>query len=569
MHTLPWLGDLALVAALGVVVAVVLARVRLPAVAGLLAAGALLGPYGLGLVSHAGNIEQLAEAGVVLLLFTIGLEFSLSRLRRIARLVMFGGTLQVGLTLATVAGLAYGFGIPTPKAIFYGCVFALSSTAIVLRTLAERGETDAPHGRFIVGVLIFQDLCVIPLILIIPALAGQGEGDIGLQIALALGKAIGVVAAALVIARILVPRLLDLVAASRSREIFLLAVLTVCMGTAWLSSLAGLSLALGAFVAGVVLADSDYAHRALSDVVPLRDLFTSLFFISLGMLFDWRVLVGHPILVLGLLAAFVLGKGFIATVAALAMRFPARVAWLAGVALAQFGEFGFVLATEGLRSDLVSSEEIAPVLNAGLLSMFLTRLLIGLAPHVKAGEAVLRPLDRLLGVRGAAETAPSDKKAEGHVVVAGYGTAGRQLVRALGALGIPHVLLDLNVENVREARRERVHAYYGDVTSAEVREHARLSHARAIVLLINDPEAMRRAVQAVRRENAHIHILARTRYLLDRAELHRLGANEVVCEEVVAGHEAMSRLLRTLDVDRPTIDHQLDEARSAIRTARG
>jgi CPA2 family monovalent cation:H+ antiporter-2 len=569
MHAPSWLADLALVTVAGVVVAAALARARLPVVAGLLASGALVGPAGLGWVSNTEHIAGLAETGVVLLLFTIGLEFSLQRLRRIARLVMVGGTLQVGITIAAVTGAGLAWGLDVSFAVFLGFVFALSSTAIVLRALDERTEVDAPHGRFIVGVLIFQDLCVIPLMLIVPALgSGDDPSQVASQIGLALGKAGLVVVGALVIARVVVPRLLDVVAASRSREVFLLAVVTVCMGTAWLSSLAGLSLALGAFVAGVVLADSDYAHRALSDVLPLRDLFASLFFISLGMLFDVGVLVERPFLVLALLLAFVLGKGFIVTLAALAMRFPARVAWLAGVALAQFGEFGFVLATEGLRAGVTTQEQLAPVLAAGLISMFLTRIVIGLAPHVKGGEAVLRPLERLIGVRGSDEVSNIDAGLQDHVIVAGFGTAGRQLVEALQATGTPHVVLELNVDSVREAQARGIPAYYGDVTSAEVRHHARLPSARAVVLLINDRQAVQRAAEGIRRNREDVFLMVRTRYLADRPNLFRLGVNEVVCEEVVAGHVVMGRLLAELGIDTEQANHLVSDAREALGPAR-
>jgi CPA2 family monovalent cation:H+ antiporter-2 len=286
MHHLPLLDELAIIATLAVVVTVLLARVRLPTVAGLLAAGALVGPFGFGFVKSVESIQALAEIGVVLLLFSIGLEFSLARLRDILRQAALGGLLQVGLTTLVTTVIALCIGEPLGRSIFYGFVFALSSTAIVLRALAERRELDAPHGRFIVGTLIFQDLCVVPMVLIVPLLGTASTGvSAASLLAFAFLKAIVVVVGTLAVARFIVPKLLALVDASRSREVFLLAILALCIGTAWLTSLAGLSLALGAFLGGMVVADTEYGHRAMGDILPLRDAFVSVFFVSLGMLF--------------------------------------------------------------------------------------------------------------------------------------------------------------------------------------------------------------------------------------------------------------------------------------------
>lgn len=286
------LEDLVILFGAALVVVLVLNRLRLPTIAGFLVAGAAIGPSGLGWIGNVHDIEQLAEIGVVLLLFTIGLEFSLRELRRLGRVLVVGGGLQVALTTAVVAGLAHLAGIEPARGIFYGFLVALSSTAIVLKGLAERGETDAPHGRLIVGVLLFQDLCVVPMMLLVPMLGGQGGGMAG--IARALLTAAAVVVATLALARVVVPRALHLVAATRARDIFVLAIVLICAGVAWLTSLVGLSLALGAFLAGIALADSEYGHQAFADVLPLREIFTSLFFVSMGMLLDVRVLARSP-----------------------------------------------------------------------------------------------------------------------------------------------------------------------------------------------------------------------------------------------------------------------------------
>ncbi|MBI2391264.1 MAG: cation:proton antiporter [Deltaproteobacteria bacterium] len=563
MTHVPLLDELAIIAALAVAVTVILSRLKLPTVAGLLAAGALLGPFGLQLVRSIDAIEVLAEVGVVLLLFSIGLEFSLAHLRDIFRQVALGGALQVGLTTAVTAAIAVALGEPIGHGVFYGFVFSLSSTAIVLRALVERRELDAPHGRFIVGTLIFQDLCVIPMVLIVPLLGARGApGALALSLAMALGKAVLVVVGTVALARFVVPKVLAWVDASRSREIFLLAILALCVGTAWLTALAGLSLALGAFLAGMVVADTEYSRRATGDILPLRDAFVSIFFVSLGMLFDVRVVIGRPWMVGALLLGFLVAKGVLATFAAMAMRFPSRVAWLAGVGLAQFGEFGFVLAKLGQAHGAVEPDEIKPLLAAGVMSMFFTPLLVRAAPHITAGERLLAPLERLIGVRSIDEADEGPNRLVDHVVIVGFGLAGRFAARTLAACGTPFVVLELNADNVRAGKAEGHPVYYGDATSEEALGHAHLADAALLVLLMNDPQAALRVVDTAKRVAPDVRVLMRTKYLLERDTLVKMGAQDVVAEEVEGAVEMIARMLRWMEVPRNVIHDLIHDVRS-------
>lgn len=564
MGHIPLLNELAVIAGVGVLVAVLLSRLNLPTAAGLLFAGALVGPSGLGLVASVESIEVLAEVGVVLLLFTIGLEFSLERLRSIAGQVVLGGSLQVGLTAGATIGTAVVLGQPVNKAVFYGFVVALSSTAIVLRGLAERGEMDAPHGRFIVGTLIFQDLCVVPMMLVVPLLGADAPASgAGVAIAVALGKAAGLVLATLLIARVIVPRIFGWVDRSGSREVFLMATVGFCIGTAWITSLAGLSLALGAFLGGMVVAGTEYGHRAMGDILPLRDVFMSVFFVSLGMLFDGQVVVAEPAVVALLVVAFLIAKAFVAALAAMAMRFPARVAMLAGVGLAQFGEFGFVLTSVAVTAGVVTYDETREVLAAGIISMFLTPLLVRVAPHVSAGARVLRPLERLLGARGIDECAPEHAGLDDHVVLVGYGVAGKLVAQSLAELEVPYLVLELNADAVRAGREAGHPIYYGDVTSEEALHHASVARARAVILMINDREAAERAVSSIRRAAPGVAILIRTRYLERGPYLRARGASDVVFEEVEAGVEMLARVLRRFEVPRNLLDEHVARARDA------
>jgi monovalent cation:H+ antiporter-2, CPA2 family len=568
MEQLPLFDELAIVAALAVAVTVVLARLKLPTVAGLLAAGAVLGPFGMKLVTSVKSIETLANVGVMLLLFSIGLEFSLARLRNIFQKVALGGALQVILTTLVITGLVVAHGQSIKRGIFYGFVFALSSTAIVLRALEERREVDAPHGRFIVGTLIFQDLCVIPMVLVVPLLGDGGDTRTALfGIFWALLKAVAVVVGAILAARYLVPRILGWVAAVRSREVFLLAILGICIGTAWLTNIAGLSLSLGAFVGGMVVADTEHSHRAMGNILPLRDAFLSLFFVSLGMLFDVRWVTKEPLLVGAILFCFFVVKGLVATIAALSMRFPARAAYLAGMGLAGFGEFGFVLTELGREHGVVNQTALGPLLAAGIISMFLTPLLVRVAPHITAGQRLLAPLERLIGVGSLDETSTEAHPLTDHVIIVGFGLAGRVAAESLASSETPFVVLEMGVENVRRGKQLGLPVYYGDATSEETLERVRLTRAHLLVLLINDPLAAERVVATARRVAPGVSILMRTRYLLEREGLLALGADDVVAEEVEGTVEIIARMLRAMETPRNVIEKRIQAVRSETQTS--
>ncbi len=560
MSELPFLTDLLLVVGVGVLAALAVSALRLPAVTGFMVAGTLVGPAGLGLVQDTPGIIAIAEIGVVLLLFSVGLEFSLSRLKRIGRLVAIGGSLQVGLTVLATTGIAVLLGFNGIEGLFYGFMVALSSTAIVLRGLADRSETDAPHGRFVIGVLLFQDLTVIPMMLLLPVLAGEATTSPALGILGALAQATAMVAVTFVLGRVVVPRLFARVDSLKSRELFLLSVLAVCIGVSWVTAAAGLSLALGAFLAGMMLAESEYAQRALGQVLPLRDALASLFFVSLGMLFDVRAFVDHPFIVVSLFLLIFLGKGAIATLACLAMRFPARVAILSGVGLAQFGEFGFILARSGAELGLLRADVGPPLMAACLLTMLVTPFAMRLAPRLAAGAALLRPLERLLGARGVIE-AEAQGGPRDHVVIAGSGVAGRLLSQALSHRGVPYLLIDVNAESVRASLARGEPAYHGDVTSEDTLQHVQLERARAFVILINDQDATRRAVAAATALAPRTPVFVRAQYLLEARALAKYGQVDVVSEEFEAGVEVLARVLRRLELPMNVIRDEVRLAR--------
>lgn len=538
------LRDLVVIFSSGVLAVLLLRRVGLPPVVGFLAAGLLVGPHTLGLVGDVHTVELIAELGVALLLFTIGLELSLERLRRIGRLVAVGGSLQVGLTVLGGVGLALALGASWQQGVFWGCLGALSSTAIVLRELGERGELNAPHGRMVVGVLIFQDLCIVPMMLAVPLLAGEGGSVV--EVLGVLGRSLAVLALVIALALRVVPWFLRRVARTRSREVFLLAVLALASAVAWATASLGLSLALGAFLAGVVVSETEYVHQALSEVTPFRDALASLFFVSVGMLLDPAVVLARPGFVVALVGLLLVGKLALATLAVLLMRFPARVAVLSGLALAQVGEFSFVLLRSGQGAGLLSPVLAGQLLAASVVTMVGAPLVLALSPRLAAGARLLRPLERLLAVRPqeeapeAAEAPPRD-----HVVIAGLGLGGRTLALALEAARVPYVAVELNPETVIRERAQGRRVVYGDVTSVDVLEHQlHVPHARQVVLLLSDVAAGRRAAALIRARYPAVPVLLRVHRLEYDLDGPLDPGVQLLAEDQEAAVEVVERVLR-------------------------
>ncbi|MFQ5913427.1 MAG: cation:proton antiporter [Nitrospinota bacterium] len=559
MAELTLVYDLVVIFAVAVAVVAALRRIGVPPIAGFIVAGTLVGPQSLGLIRDAHRVELLAEVGVVLLLFGIGVELSLERLRRLWRPILVGGSLQVGITILVVAAAAGLLGNPVGRSVFLGFLVAVSSTAIVLRALEARGEIDAPHGRLTLGILVFQDLCVVPMMLAIPLLAGSGAP--AWRLAVALLKAVVILAAVLLAARLVVPWTLDLIARTRQRDLFVLTVFLVCIGTAWAASMAGVSLALGAFLAGLVVAGSGYRHQALADLIPFRQVLTSVFFVSVGMLIDPRTLVTHIRPILALLGLILLGKFALVFVTGAIMRLPLRVCVLAAVALAQMGEFAFVLARAAEGKGLLSEALATNLFAAAILSMLIAPLALAFGPHLAAGAGKIRALTLLLRVRTAEDAVKRVRAWTDHVIIAGYGLAGQELARSLRESGIPYVIVDLNPENVRRATAGGEPVYFGDVTSPEVLEHLGAAHARELVIVINDPAAAERAVQAARRIAPNLHILVRTLYLADVGGLLASGASQVIPAELEAAVHVASRVLTRHGVEDGMIEAQVSRLR--------
>lgn len=563
MHTPPLFEDLLIILLVSVPVALACLRLKLPLLVGLMLTGIVIGPYGLGWIKDLEGVEILAEIGVMLLLFTIGLEFSLNRLREMKKLVLIGGGLQVLLTVGITAATAMFFGRSFNQALFFGFLVALSSTAIVLKSYVERNEVDSPHGRAGVGILLFQDISVVLMMLVIPILGGKDSLSLA-SVAKNLGGSLLALILIVLSAAFLIPRILKIVGKLRSPEVLLLTVVLLFLGISFATSQFGLSLALGAFIAGMVLAESDYNHQITADILPFRDVFNSIFFVSIGLLLSVGSLIENLLAVLLLVVFLVAIKFLIIWVVVRLLRFPQRISVMAAVGLAQIGEFSFILAKAGKGFDLLPDADYQKFLAASIISMIATPFLISAAPGI--GYFIQKILKD-----------DSDKKEPkmseedihltssggllNHVIIVGYGLNGRNLARVLRSVGVSYAILDLNIETVRKARAKGEKINFGDSTRREVLHHAHIEDAHALVLAISDPQAARRTVKQSREMNPNLYIIVRTRYISEINELMDLGANEVIPEEFETSIEIFARVLLCYGIDRLTIENRIGQIR--------
>ena len=557
---LEFLETLVVIFAVSALVVFILNRLKIPSVVGFLVAGALLGPHGFGFIQKVQEVELLAEVGIILLLFTVGLEISLRNLKRIRSAVLGGGLLQVSLTLGATAAIVYPFLWRWNQSLFVGFLVSLSSTAIVMRMLFDRGEIDSPHGRFSIGILIFQDLCVVPLMLLIPILAGS-SGSL-LELSWTLIKSATIIFIVIFGARWLVPHILHQIVHTRSRELFVITIILLCLGTALLTSTFGLSLALGAFLAGLIISESEYAYQAISDILPFRDSFSGLFFISVGMLMDVNFLTKHPLAVFFAVATVLLLKTATSVFSIHLLCHSLRVSLQAGLSLAQIGEFSFVLATAGMAAGLFAENHYQLFLSASVLTLLLTPLVISVSPTISTWISSKKLLNRLERMRRIAEKEGFPLSREEHVILVGFGFNGRNVAEVLREVSIPYVVLEINNETVLRMKKRGEPIFYGDGTSLEVLHKLGLTKAKMLVVAISDPASTRRIVQVARKENSRLYIIVRTRYTAEVEDLIKLGANEVIPEEFETSIEIFARVLHHYQVPRNFILEQIERIRS-------
>lgn len=555
--------DLLIVFSLSIVVLLIGHRLHIPPVVGFLITGVLCGPHGFGLIKAMDDVEILAQIGIVLLLFGIGMEFSLKKLIQIKRLFLVGGSLQVGLTVLAGFGIGQLIGRPWQESLFLGFLLCMSSTAIVLRLLEQKGETSSPQGRLAVSVLIFQDVIAIPMILVTPLLghtdsiSSAPEGSLMWMLA----KGVVILVLVFICAEKIVPRLLLLVARTRNRELFLLSVLALCFGVAWLTSSLGLSLTIGAFLAGLIISESEYSNEAIGDIFPFQALFISFFFVSIGMLLDLSFVLHQPFTIAALACGVLLIKMLTGSLTTLVLGMPVRTAVISGVMLSQVGEFSFVLAKTGVPFGLGSDYHYQLFLSVSLLTLAISPVLINLAPQI-ATLILKLPFSQKLKTGVYSQSTVKENALSNHVIIIGFGISGRNLARSSKVAGVPYTILEMNPDTVREQKKLGEPILFGDATHASVLEHVHLSEAKAVAVLINDPIASRRIVKIARQMNPSVYVIVRTRYVQEMPLMLKLGADEVIPDEFGTSIEIFSRVLKQYHIPQDEIEAFITEIRA-------
>ena len=550
------LKDIVIIFALSVIVLILFNKIRIPTILGFFITGIVAGPQGLSLISEVQQVEFLAEIGVIFLLFTIALEFSLEKFSQIKRQALIGGSLQLIFTFIIVFFITWSLGLGVAESIFTGFLISFSSTAIVLRLLQDKNELDTPHGRTSLGILIFQDLAVIPIILLTPILAGVSVSSESVLILLLEGA--GIFIFTIIAAKWLVPYLLYHVAQLKNRELFLLTTILICFGITWLTTLIGLSPALGAFLAGLIISNTKYAHQALGNVIPFHDIFMSFFFVSIGMLLNINFFFENIAIILIVTVVVLIIKSFTAGLATRFLGFPIRIMVIVGLILSQIGEFSFILSKVGLQYGLISLTIFQIFLSVSILTMGLTPFLMSIS-H-KTSELINKIPKKSILEPNISQTISSEFEFDDHLIIVGYGVNGKNVSMAALKYSIPYVVVEINPKMVKTDKKGEFFIF-GDATQETILSKAMIQKARIMVLAISDPVNTRRIIELGRRINPKLYIIARTRYIDEIKILKSLGADEVIPEEFETSVEIFSRVLDEYNVPHDKINQFIDELR--------
>lgn len=518
---------------------------------GYLIAGVVISPYGLQLIEDIEAVKHLAEIGVILLLFVIGLEFSLTRLLKNLASVLGVGGFQLMLTAGTIGWIFHLYGFAQNQSIAFGLIIALSSTAIVLKMITDHAEIDTLHGKLCIGTLLFQDLCVVPIMLLMPLLAQTGAIS-SADLVIAMLESFAAVVLIFFLSKLIVPRILTWIARNGNKEHLTLSVIFIMLITGWASQKMGFTLAMGALIAGMIISDSEYNHQIIIDILPLRDYFSSIFFISVGMLLQVEIFYDSVLVCLQLTAAAVLIKMFMAFCSCLLVRAPLRISLIVGLRLAQVGEFSLILAAIGLEKGLFSNDQYQFLLVVSILSMLIAPLLIQVSSKLS-----IWIFSRWKAEKGVEKEAEEESLSE-HVIIAGYGLGGRTLAKVLQEAEIPFMILELSGEKVKRALTEGMTIKYGDCTQEETLLRAGVKRARMIVYAISDQVSSERAIRLTHKLNSNIKIMVRTRLASQVEELRAAGADVVIPEEFETSIEIFCRVLKEYRIPNNVIEQQVE-----------
>jgi CPA2 family monovalent cation:H+ antiporter-2 len=537
------LVDLTVIFAISAVVLFIASKLKVPSIVGLLLSGFVAGPYGLGLVNATEQVEIMAEIGILLLLFTIGMEFSLEKLLKSKRIIFYGGGWQVAATVILTAVLAMIFGLNWRTALFIGFLFSMSSTAIVLHLLQEKGRMDTDHGKAALSILIFQDIAIIPMMLMVPYIAGTGDGGwAGLW---DLTKSIAIVVVIIFLARRGVPAVLRHIVHTRNQELFLMSVLVICFATAFITYELGLKLALGAFLAGLVISESEFSYDALRHILPLKEIFTSIFFVSIGMLLNTQFFFSSFFIILLITGAVLVVKALIVTGVGLALKLSVRHALIVGLSICQVGEFAFILSKVGIDAGLLSVEQYQIFLSVSIFSMAVSPFIIVAAPKLATRiviHSAVRPLLRRFNMDPVG-TRIHGSSSKDHLVIIGFGVNGQLLAEIAGEKNIPFTIVELSQKVASRFLDEGEPIFSGSATDPEVLRNAAVDKARTVVIAVHDPAAAEAITIAVRKLNPHAYVIVRSQFADEIEALKKLGADEVIHERMEAARRISERTM--------------------------
>ena len=542
MGELSLLADMAIVLVAALIGGLLARGLRLPIIVGYLLVGVAIGPYGLHLVHNVGNVDTLATIGVVLLMFTLGIEFSLKTLRQIGTVATFGGIIQIVATTGLGFGLGWLLHWPVRESLLFGFFIAMSSTIIVLKTLLERGELGTTHGRVMIGILLVQDLSVVPIMIILHSMGSDVETFSTTWI-WDLLKVISFIAGILVLGFWVFPWFMRRVTGGRSRELFLLTVVCVALGAGFGAYYVGLSIALGAFLAGLMVSESQYAHQARAEIGPLRDIFATLFFVSIGMLANPSFIWSNPGEVGAVVAVILVGKFLIVSAITWAFGYAPKTALFAGGGLFQIGEFSFILAAVALETGLISDHIYSLTLAAAGITMLLTPFGMGLISVTYHRLIQRKRVAGLLMARADPVALEERKQLSGHAVICGYGRTAQNLVQVLERRKFPYLVIDIDPRSLESLRTKGTPCMYGDAANPDILAQAQLERARVMVVTYPDPIAAKLAVANARKINPRLDIVARVHREEDSEVLRELGAAEMVRPEIEAGLEIIRHTL--------------------------
>lgn len=564
MHDVSLLVDIALALAYALIGGLVARRLRLPTIVGYLLAGVALGPFTPGLTGDVESIQQLAELGVILLMFGIGLHFSLNDLWEVRDIAIPGAVLQMAIAAGAGYWMALGWGWSSESALVLGVAISVASTVVLLRGLMDIGALDTPHGRVAVGWLVLEDLATVAILVLLPALLSPGRPSGWYVPALAIGKALLFIALMLVIGKRVIPAILGAIADTQSRELFVLVALTAALGTALASAyLFGVSLALGAFVAGVVVSESPLSHQVGADLLPFREAFAVLFFVSVGMLVNPDYLLTNWRQVLALSALVVAGKSALAALIGFAFPYPARTALVVGAGLSQIGEFSFIVGQSGLALGVLDETQYSLILAGAIVSITVNPWMFRLIDPI---ERSLKGRPRLwdrLNRHGPVTPRPAETL-DRHIVIVGCGRVGRHIAEVLGQIGVPHLVVEADASRARRLQERGTPVLFGDAANSEILGTVALDRARALVVTVPDDSAALMVVAAARRRvpSPSLHIIARASTWEGARHLKDAGATDIVRPELEGGLEIMRRTLLGLEFPAQEIQRYADAVRS-------